>query len=86
MLWDDLCRRLTRAGLPRLAHEGPLAFTERAAQPLAAVRDCVRGHRPIVLTLRYGEAAAPRQRDALVATLERAIEVLPAPAALRQAT
>jgi hypothetical protein len=36
--------------------------------------------------LRYGEATAPRQRDALVATLERAIEVLPASAALRQAT
>ena len=32
--------------------------------------------------LRYGRTA-PRQRDALVATLARAVEVLPAPAALR---
>jgi hypothetical protein len=86
VLWDDLCRRLTRAGLPRFAHEGPLAFTERAAQrwPQFAIAFAAIGQS--FSTLRYGETTAPRQRDALVATLERAIEVLPAPAALRQAT
>jgi transglutaminase-like putative cysteine protease len=86
VLWDDLCKRLTRAGLPRFAHEGPLAFTQRAAQrwPQFAIAFAAIGQS--FSTLRYGEAAAPRQRDALVATLERAIEVLPAPAGLRQAT
>jgi len=36
--------------------------------------------------LRYGAVTVERERDALLATLERAIEVLPAPATLRTAT
>jgi len=86
VLWDDLCRRLDRAGLPRHAYEGPMAFAERAAQrwPQFAIAFAAIGQS--FSTLRYGEAGAPRQRDALIATLRRAIEVLPAPAALRQAT
>ncbi len=85
VLWDDLCRRLARAGLPRQAHEGPVAFAQRAAQrwPQFAIAFAAIGQS--FSTLRYGDVAAHRQRDALVATLERAIEVLPAPAALRQA-
>jgi hypothetical protein len=84
-LWDDLCRRLARAGLPRHAHEGPTAFAQRAAQrwPQFAIAFAAIGQS--FATLRYGRIAAPRQRDALVATLERAIEVLPAPAELRRA-
>ena len=86
VLWDDLCRRLARAGLPRQGHEGPVAFAQRAAQrwPQFAIAFAAIGQS--FATLRYGNVAAPRQRDALVATLKRAIEVLPAPAALRQAT
>ena len=86
VLWDDLCRRLARAGLPRQGHEGPVAFALRAAQrwPQFAIAFAAIGQS--FATLRYGNVAAPRQRDALVATLKRAIEVLPAPAALRQAT
>ena len=85
VLWDDLCRRLARAGLPRQGHEGPVAFAQRAAQrwPQFAIAFAAIGQS--FATLRYGNVAAPRQRDALVATLQRAIEVLPAPAALRQA-
>ena len=85
VLWDDLCRRLARAGLPRQGHEGPVAFAHRAALrwPQFAIAFAAIGQS--FATLRYGNVAAPRQRDALVATLERAIEVLPAPAALRQA-
>jgi hypothetical protein len=86
VLWDDLCRRLARAGLPRQGHEGPVAFAQRAAQrwPQFAIAFAAIGQS--FAALRYGNVAAPRQRDALVATLQRAIEVLPAPAALRQAT
>jgi transglutaminase-like putative cysteine protease len=85
VLWDDLCRRLARAGLPRQAYEGPVAFAQRAAQrwPQFAIAFAAIGQS--FATLRYGNVAALRQRDALVATLERAIEVLPASAALRQA-
>jgi protein-glutamine gamma-glutamyltransferase len=85
VLWDDLCRRLARAGLPRHVHEGPVAFAQRAAHrwPQFAIAFAAIGQS--FSTLRYGATAAPRERDALVATLERAIEVLPAPAALRQA-
>ena len=86
VLWGDLCQRLARAGLPRHGHEGPVAFAQRAAQrwPQFAIAFAAIGQS--FSTLRYGETAAPRQRDALLATLERAIEVLPSPAALRQAT
>jgi transglutaminase-like putative cysteine protease len=86
VLWEDLCRRLARAGLPRHGHEGPVAFAQRAALrwPQFAIAFSAIGQS--FATLRYGKTAAPRQRDALVATLQRAIEVLPSPAALRQAT
>ncbi len=83
VLWDDLNRRLARAGLPRQPHEGPLAFSARAAQrwPQFAIAFAAIGES--FAALRYGAAPVERERDALVATLERAIEVLPAPAALR---
>src|SRR5205085_8546227 len=31
LMWAKLCGRLARAGLPRDMHEGPLAYTARAA-------------------------------------------------------
>jgi len=86
VLWDDLNRRLERAGLPRHPHEGPLAFSGRAAQrwPQFAIAFAAIGES--FAALRYGAVPVARERDALVATLERAIEVLPAPSALRNAT
>jgi hypothetical protein len=86
VLWDDLNRRLARAGLPRHPHEGPLAFADRAALrwPQFAIAFAAIGES--FASLRYGAPGAAREREALLATLERAIEVLPAPAALRSAT
>ncbi len=83
VLWADLNRRLARAGLPRQPHEGPLAFATRAAQrwPQFAIAFAAIGES--FAALRYGAVPVERERDALVATLERAIEVLPSPAALR---
>ncbi|MCC6195328.1 MAG: DUF3488 domain-containing protein, partial [Burkholderiales bacterium] len=83
VLWDDLNRRLARAGLPREPHEGPLAFSGRAAArwPQFAIAFAAIGES--FAELRYGATRAGRERDALVATLQRAIEVLPAAAALR---
>ena len=86
VLWDDLNRRLARAGLPRHPHEGPLAFAERAAArwPQFAIAFAAIGES--FAALRYGAVAVAQERTALVATLERAIEVLPAPATLRTTT
>ncbi|MFO1415005.1 MAG: DUF3488 and transglutaminase-like domain-containing protein [Burkholderiales bacterium] len=85
VLWDDLNRRLARAGLPRHPYEGPLAFAARAADrwPQFAIAFAAIGES--FADLRYGAVTAPPEREALLATLERAIEVLPAPAALRGA-
>jgi len=83
VLWDDLNRRLARAGLPRYPHEGPLAFAARAATrwPQFAIAFAAIGES--FAELRYGAQPVATERAALVATLQRAIEVLPAPAALR---
>lgn len=83
VLWDDLNRRIARAGLPRMPHEGPIDFATRAAArwPDFAIAFAAIGES--FASLRYGAVTAPREREALVATLERAIEVLPAPATLR---
>lgn len=83
VLWDDLNRRLARAGLPRHPSEGPLAFAARAAGrwPQFAIAFAAIGES--FAELRYGPVTALHERAALVATLERAIEVLPAPGALR---
>lgn len=83
VLWDDLNRRLARAGLPRHPYEGPLAFAARAADrwPQFAIAFAAIGES--FADLRYGAVDDPPGRAALLATLERAIEVLPAPSALR---
>lgn len=83
VLWNDLNRRLARAGMPRQPHEGPIAFAQRAASrwPQFAIAFTAIGES--FAELRYGAAAAERERAALVSTLERAIDVLPAAATLR---
>jgi len=83
-LWDAACRRLARAGLPRLAHEGPLAFAQRASQRWPQFDIAFRAIGESFATLRYGATEQrERERRALVATLERAIDVLPSAAKLR---
>lgn len=86
VLWDDLNRRLASAGLPRHPYEGPLDFARRAAArwPQFAIAFSAIGES--FAELRYGAIDVTREREALVATLERAIEVLPAPATLRAAS
>jgi transglutaminase-like putative cysteine protease len=83
VLWDDLNRRLASAGLPRHPYEGPLDFAKRAAArwPQFAIAFSAIGES--FAELRYGAIDLTRDREALVATLQRAIEVLPAPATLR---
>ena len=87
LLWDSLCRRLANAGLPRHAHEGPLAFGARAAARWPEFGVAFRVIAESYALLRYGPppvtAGAQRARAAALARLTRAIDVLPAPAALR---
>jgi transglutaminase-like putative cysteine protease len=84
VLWNDVCRRLARAGLPRFTYEGPLAFAERAALRWPQFAIAFRAIGDAFATLRYGEGnRRDAERVALIATLERAIEVLPTPAKLR---
>jgi transglutaminase-like putative cysteine protease len=83
-LWDDACRRLARGGLPRLEHEGPLAFAERASRRWPQFEIAFRAIGESYATLRYGDVARrDSERAALLATLQRAIEALPRPAKLR---
>jgi len=84
VLWEDVCRRLARAGLPRAAHEGPLDFAQRAAQrwPQFAIAFAAIGE--AYATLRYGRVGS--ERAALVSTLQHAIDALPSAGRLRQAT
>jgi transglutaminase-like putative cysteine protease len=81
-LWDAMCERLARAGLPREIHEGPLAYVARASArwPDYAVAFEIIG--AAYAGLRYG-AMPERRRPAALARLARAIDVLPAPATLR---
>ena len=84
ILWNGLCRRLERAGLPRPAWEGPIAYAERAARRWPQFGIAFRAIGESFAALRYGAAPAQGQeRAALIATLERAIDVLPSPSALR---
>ena len=85
-LWDATCRRLARAGLPRMAHEGPIAYASRASRrwPQFAIAFTAIGES--YAALRYGPPPArPGERAALYATLARAVDVLPGPGELRAA-
>jgi hypothetical protein len=66
-----------------MEHEGPLAFAERAASRWPQFAIAFRAMGDSFAALRYGNATRESERLALIATLERAVEVLPAPAALR---
>jgi len=86
VLWDTVCRRLARAGLVRQPHEGPLAYAIRAAERWPQFAIALHAIGQSFAMLRYGDTAArPRERAAMLATLERAIEVLPGAARLRNA-
>jgi len=86
VLWDDVCRRLSRAGLPRQPHEGPVAFVERAAARWPQFGIALKAIGEAYAMLRYGNLAPDsRERAALVTTLKHAIDALPSPARLRHA-
>jgi hypothetical protein len=87
LLWDSLGRHLAHAGLPRQPWEGPLDYGARASARWPEFAVAFRAIAESYAALRYGRApgAGKEQEDraAALARLARAIEVLPAPAALR---
>jgi hypothetical protein len=79
-MWQTLCRRLGRAGIPRHPSEGPLAYTTRAGQrwPEFAAVFGVIGE--AYAQLRYGAdggLAARSERHAAAKRLRRALQLLP---------
>ena len=87
-LWEAACTNLARAGLPRSAHEGPLAYAARAAArwPQCASALAVIGSS--YAALRYGSVAAHAdttlERASALWRLKRAVKLLPGPAELRR--
>ncbi|MEP7061503.1 MAG: DUF3488 and transglutaminase-like domain-containing protein [Betaproteobacteria bacterium] len=84
-LWHAACARLAAAGLPRLPWEGPLDYARRASMRWPQYTIAFAAIAESYAALRYGRVSAQQadERDALVATLARAVEVLPAAANLR---
>ena len=89
-LWDSMCVRLARAGLPRAAHEGPLAYAARAAARWPQFTKAFGVIGDSYAELRYGPVAARTdtnlERASALWRLRRAVRMLPAAAALRQST
>jgi transglutaminase-like putative cysteine protease len=88
-LWDRVCARLSRAGLPRAAHEGPLDYVARAAVrwPQFAKAFAIIGDS--YAELRYGPVSAHAdttlERASALWRLRRAVRILPKTSALRRA-
>jgi len=83
-LWQAACARLAAAGLPRLPWEGPLDYAQRASARWPQFAIAFTAIAESYAALRYGRAAErPDEHDALVATLARAVDVLPAAGSLR---
>ena len=87
-LWEATCARLARAGLPRSAHEGPLAYVARAAARWPQLASALAIIGDSYAALRYGTVAAHAdttlERASALWRLKRAVRLLPKPAKLRR--
>ncbi len=85
LIWNGLCKRLARAGLPRAPYEGPLAYVGRAATrwPAFAAAFAVIGES--YAELRYGRAATGAEpiAERAFARLRHAVAVVPGARTLR---
>jgi len=86
-LWDAMCVRLARAGLPRAAHEGPVDYVARAASRWPELKSTFTIIGESYAALRYGPAAAQPdttlERASALWRLKRALALVPAPSTLR---
>jgi transglutaminase-like putative cysteine protease len=87
-LWDAACTCLARGGLPRSAHEGPLAYAARATERWPRLGPALAVIGDSYAALRYGPVAAHAdttlERASALWRLKRAVSLLPAPAELRR--
>lgn len=84
-LWNALCARLARAGLPREPHEGPLTYAARAAARWPAFTAAFAVIGESYAALRYGPPPGSHaERQTTLERLGHAIAVLPAPRKLRR--
>ncbi len=88
-LWDRVCARLGRAGLPRAVHEGPLDYAARAAARWPQFAKALGIIGQSYAELRYGSVAAHAdttlERASALWRLRRAVRILPTAATLRRA-
>ena len=88
-LWDTMCARLARAGLPRAAYEGPVDYVERAASRWPEFTSTFTIIGDSYAALRYGPAAAHAdttlERASALWRLKHALDLLPSIAQLRAA-
>jgi hypothetical protein len=86
-LWDGMCARLERAGLPRAPHEGPMTYAARASARWPDLTGTFRVIADAYATLRYGPVAAQAdthlERASALWRLKRAVSLLPSPRRLR---
>jgi transglutaminase-like putative cysteine protease len=80
-IWTRLCARLARAGLPRRADEGPLAYGQRAAARWPQWSEQLQRIAESYALLRYGPPDATR--NARIAGLRASVFALPTAHALR---
>lgn len=60
-VYEQLCRKLAKLGLPRLAHEGPSDYVARVAQSRPDLAAQLAEFRTIYVNLRYGPAPLATQ-------------------------
>jgi len=86
-LWDGMCKRLARAGLPRAAYEGPVDYVGRAASRWPEHTGTFGIIGDSYAQLRYGPVAAHAdttlERASALWRLKHALNLLPSPAELR---
>ncbi|HET7032605.1 MAG TPA: DUF3488 and transglutaminase-like domain-containing protein [Casimicrobiaceae bacterium] len=86
-LWDAMCARLARAGLPRAAHEGPVDYAARAASRWPELTSTFTIIGDSYAALRYGPVAVQAdttlERASALWRLKRALDLVPSPANLR---
>jgi transglutaminase-like putative cysteine protease len=81
--YAKLCRKLARAGTPREAHEGPLAFASTIATRRPELAISVNGLLADYANLRYGNDLDGSSRTDAIGAFERAVKRFHAPRARR---
>ncbi|WP_175597059.1 transglutaminase TgpA family protein [Peristeroidobacter soli] len=64
-VYEQLCRKLAKLGVPRQAHEGPNDYVERAAQARPELAAQLAEVRSVYVGLRYGPTPLPTQLSRL---------------------